>query len=283
MLAWARRRMIIVDDIGWRAEAALARSGGEARVLAPMSTSTWLVAGGELVWLGAGGALHPRAIVAAAASPAVAGEIVRLDATAARPWGPAMPAADPHAARTAAAAARRRGVAVEEIGPPDGLARLLAPGTTRALAGAVGDILAQATGPVAALATACDADRASDAVEPALALLGLGAGLTPSGDDLVGGVFFARRWLGAAGVADAAGWRAAAETIRAAAHDRTHRISAALLGDLLDGDSYAPLHDVLAALAAGDDDVEAARRLTRLGHSSGWDMLAGLLVGLAPR
>ena len=28
--------------------------------------------------------------------------------------------------------------------------------------------------------------------------------------------------------------------------------------------------------------VDAARRLTRIGHSSGWDMLAGLLAALVP-
>ena len=242
------------------------------------TASTWLDAGGAIVWLGARGTLHPRAIVAADGD--VVGDTVWIDATGTRPWRPTLPAADPRAARRAIAGARRRRGALGAIGRADGLACLLDDGVASAAGGVRDDVLARAGAPVAALAAACDADRPADAIAPAVALLGLGAGLTPSGDDLVGGVFFARRWLGAAGAAD---WSAAGTTVRAAARERTHPISAALLDDLLDGDSHAPLHDVLTALAAGDDDADAARRLTRLGHSSGWDMLAGLLVGLARR
>jgi hypothetical protein len=55
-----------------------------------------------------------------------------------------------------------------------------------------------------------------------------------------------------------------------------------LLGDLLDGDAYAPLHDLAAALARDDAGaaLDAAVRLTRIGHSSGWDMLTGFLGAL---
>ena len=69
----------------------------------------------------------------------------------------------------------------------------------------------------------------------------------------------------------------------AAAPAQTHPISVALLGDLAAGVGHAPLHDLLAALAADRhaDAVDAARRLVRLGHTSGWDMLAGLVAGLS--
>jgi hypothetical protein len=56
-----------------------------------------------------------------------------------------------------------------------------------------------------------------------------------------------------------------------------------LLGDLLAGEGWAPLHDLARALA-GDDETasrDAARHLTRLGHSSGWDLLAGFVAGAA--
>jgi hypothetical protein len=68
----------------------------------------------------------------------------------------------------------------------------------------------------------------------------------------------------------------------AAAPGRTHPISAALLGDLAAGRSWAPLHELVAALAAGTPRAAgaAARRLVALGHSSGWDMLAGVGAGL---
>src|SRR5260370_379121 len=117
--------------------------------------------------------------------------------------------------------------------------------------------------------------------EAATALLGLGPGMTRAGDDLVGGAFFARALLARSGACDAAGWRHAADAVRAAAARLTHPIGAALLGDLLVGEGWAALHDLAAALARDDEPaaVDAARRLTRLGHSSGWDLLAGFVAG----
>jgi hypothetical protein len=60
-----------------------------------------------------------------------------------------------------------------------------------------------------------------------------------------------------------------------------------LLGDLLDGAGYAPLHDLASALArcAGPAALEATARLVKIGHSSGWDLLAGFLgaLGALPR
>jgi hypothetical protein len=84
-----------------------------------------------------------------------------------------------------------------------------------------------------------------------------------------------------AGAIDAIAWRAAARAVRSAATRLTHPIGAALLGDLLDGDGWAPLHDLARALAHEDDAtaLDAARRLTQLGHSSGWDLLAGFIAG----
>jgi hypothetical protein len=132
-----------------------------------------------------------------------------------------------------------------------------------------------------ALAAACAADDASRAADAACKLIGLGPGLTPSGDDLVGGAFFARAVLARAGAIDATAWRCAASRVRADAARLTHPIAAALLGDLLCGDGWATLHAVAAALARGDDTaaLDAARALTRLGHSSGWDVLSGFVVG----
>src|SRR5437868_4654956 len=79
----------------------------------------------------------------------------------------------------------------------------------------------------------------------------------------------------------AAGRRHAADAVRAAAARLPHPIGAALLGDLLVGEGWAALHDLAAALARDDESaaVEAAQRLTRLGHSSGWDLLAGFVAG----
>jgi hypothetical protein len=172
-------------------------------------------------------------------------------------------------------AARDLGRALPQVGVPGGLGALLV-GQSPA------SPLDRAVGDVTAFVTACAMDDAAAAAGIAERLVGLGPGLTPSGDDLVGGAFFARRVLSDAGAIETAPWRAAADRVRAVASGRTHRISATLLADLLDGEAYAPLHDVAIALASRDTSaaIEAATRLGRLGHSSGWDMLAGFLGAL---
>jgi hypothetical protein len=59
-------------------------------------------------------------------------------------------------------------------------------------------------------------------------------------------------------------------------------VSAALFADLAAGRSFAPLHGIADALRTGDDEaaIRAARSLVAIGHSSGWDMLTGFLIGI---
>jgi hypothetical protein len=261
--------------IGVTAHAALGRTGGRARVLARLTASTYLVAGDTIVWLGAAGApLHPRAILGAG-SPVVEADAVWLEVARLAPWSPPALALDARVARALGDGWRRLAAGAAALGEPPGFGALLAGAPlVFPLAGA-GDA-------AAALARACARDDAAAAVDAAGDLLGLGDGLTPSGDDFVGAALFARALLVRAGLADAAGWRAAAAAVREAATARTHPISAALLGDLADGRSWAPLHDLVGALAAGDAAAAgaAARQLVALGHASGWDLLAGLGAGL---
>jgi hypothetical protein len=117
------------------------------------------------------------------------------------------------------------------------------------------------------------------------ALLGRGTGLTPAGDDLVAGVLAALRAVGSPAADDLA------ERVRALAPAATSRLSAALL-DAADLGAVVPeAAGVLRALAgveasAGHDDgpgrLEAAvARLVGVGHTSGWHLAAGLLVGLS--
>ncbi len=118
----------------------------------------------------------------------------------------------------------------------------------------------------------------------ALRVLGLGAGLTPSGDDFVGGILFAVAHTSAPcfGPAGRKALPATIARIRRAAQAATNPISAALLDDLMAGRSYRALHEVLAALHSGDlRGIDAAHgRLFKVGASSGADMLAGLLLAL---
>jgi hypothetical protein len=258
----------VVTAIGRRAHAALAASGGRARRTIALSTSLYAEAGGDLIWIGpCGTPLHPRAVIVTAL-PVAAG-VVHVDIDGLAPWHPPPLGVDP---ACLGAGARLLGATLRDLGEPRGLGRLL-------LAGDGDDaVTARARPHARSLALACAAGDVDAVVEAARPLLGLGEGLTPSGDDLVGGALFARALLGPADSA----WAAAAARIVAEAATRTHPLSARLLADLAAGEGWAPLHELAAALAASDRAaaVRAARRLAALGHSSGWDIQAGLMSGL---
>lgn len=106
-------------------------------------------------------------------------------------------------------------------------------------------------------------------------LIGLGPGLTPSGDDFLGGYLIALHALGAHDAARNV-WTA----IRADARAATNPISFAFLSAAAKGCGGASLHTTIAAIMSGDDPAAALARLTRLGHSSGWDALVGVATVL---
>jgi hypothetical protein len=269
---------IRLERIGWKAASALGRSGGVARVLAPTSTALYVVADGEVLWLGDETApLHGRAMLVPVSTlirvlRRPPPDTLALDVIRAAAWGP--PNARPASADLLADRCTALMAAIGRLGAPRGLGVLLA-GRTPAFP------LVAAGHHARALARAAGAGDAAAAVEEASALLGLGPGLTPAGDDYVGGVFFARRLVADTGNEQ---WRRAAETIVARARARTHPISATLLGDLCDGSGHAALHDLAHALVTPlplEEALDAARRLAAIGHSSGWDMLAGFVSALA--
>jgi hypothetical protein len=263
---------IRLTALGWKARDALARSGGHARVFATLSGSVYLAAGDEIVWLGrSGAALHARAMLTDALLPSGIGEIT-VEASGVPAWR----AAGPHPPLEGLAAGGRTLLAAMRAAhrvdwQPRGLGTLLVGTTPPFPLGGVTDRVVRLAG----------VRHAAAAPAAAIPLLGLGPGLTPGGDDLVGAFLFARRLMAAATQAPA--WQQAAAAIVRAARDRTHPISLALLADLAGGDAYAPLHDLTRALAAPLAPAmmrETADRLTSIGHSSGWDMLAGLLIAV---
>jgi hypothetical protein len=99
-------------------------------------------------------------------------------------------------------------------------------------------------------------------------LIGLGPGLTPSGDDYLGGMLVALRLSGRGVQADGL-WR----WLRPRLAQRTSAISAAHLAAAAAGEAHQALHEVLN----GNLDLTD---LDAVGHCSGWDALAGALAVL---
>ena len=260
--------MIRVIEVGDTARRSI-DGAAVARVVAALRHSLYLEVAGEIVWLGPpSSTLHGRAIVTGDSLDVDGATRVEtsFDLRAAREW---RPRSLDHAIDSAVLARESRRLAglVHDVGRPDGFGALLA-GQRPAFP------LDHAEERARRFLDACARNDPAAATAMGEGLLGLGPGLTPSGDDLVGGAFFARRLIG--------GWEDAAAVVRARAHERTHPISATLLGDLLDGSGHAPLHDLAQALTRSDEAaaLDAAARLVRIGHSSGWDILTGFLGAL---
>jgi len=106
-------------------------------------------------------------------------------------------------------------------------------------------------------------------------LIGLGPGLTPSGDDYLGGVLVALRWVGRGAQADSL-WRWLEPRLAAG----TSAISAAHLAAAAGGEAHEALHEVLRDMSAWEapDLLPALARLDSIGHTSGWDALAGIVA-----
>jgi hypothetical protein len=108
-------------------------------------------------------------------------------------------------------------------------------------------------------------------------LLGLGPGLTPSGDDVLCGMLVALHAVGQAGMA-AELYGALAE----AAPTATSPISAAFLRAAAEGLGCEALHATIAAVLEGRAEAvsDRAEALGRIGHTSGWDGMAGAVLVL---
>lgn len=126
---------------------------------------------------------------------------------------------------------------------------------------------------IAALLQALDSETETLPVAP---LLGLGLGLTPSGDDFLCGLIIALHLPQSPYARQLPRLRAQV----LAALGATHAISAAFLRDAACAQVSAPVQAVVDALHGGDGLDAALVALTQLGHRSGFDILSGLLAGL---
>jgi hypothetical protein len=128
-----------------------------------------------------------------------------------------------------------------------------------------------------ALRAALRAGAPADVSAAAHGLLGLGEGLTPSGDDILTGLGFfaaqpgmrlgAHRWALADAAADEfATTLLGAVTVRHALHGRARQ----------------RLHDLAASVRDGDEGAfdDAVSRIRAIGHTSGEDILTGIRLAL---
>ena len=118
----------------------------------------------------------------------------------------------------------------------------------------------------------------------ACGLLGLGPGLTPSGDDVLAGFISVMVLLSSRLSVDEQSYEDVALWIAALAPSRTTQLSATLLHYAAHGEVAESLGDVLIALAspveAAEAVMQAARGLLQFGATSGGDTLLGVLLGL---
>jgi len=260
-------------QIGERARRALARSKGKAAPLVGFADGPYFSAGAEMIWVGARlPAMHPRAVITS--SPQPGGAALHFAALPARGWMPPPPRLEGAAAARIPANLRALCRSLLAAAEPRGFGLLLA-GRKPAFP------LDRAVARVKALASAYRGDD-PDAVHAAsIPLLGLGTGLTPSGDDLAGAALFGRRLR----APRQRTWHRTAAQLAREVERRSHAVSAALFRDLARGQSFAPLHAIARALATDDhrSALAGAGELVAIGHSSGWDMFTGFVIGISGR
>lgn len=164
--------------------------------------------------------------------------------------------------------------------PGDGLGRLV----FRTGAGhTVNPLLWRAVPPVGGLCSWLGRAMAGDLAEwdapvnDVEQLLGLGPGLTPSGDDFLAGVMIALHALG-----QHATLQSLSLSIRRLMVDRTSAISAAHLSAAMSGTGSAAVHRLLQDILVnhGADLNADLEDIARIGHTSGWDCLAGIVATL---
>jgi hypothetical protein len=115
-------------------------------------------------------------------------------------------------------------------------------------------------------------------------LAGLGPGLTPSGDDALGGFAAVMALLSPQLSADATSREHIAATIADVARPRTTALSATLLAHAARGEVAEQLGTLLLTLTlpaeASKAVLNAAHHVLAFGANSGGDTLLGLLLGL---
>lgn len=285
-----------IDAVGVRAARAL-RDGARGAVGSVFERSIYIVIDGQWICVVPhGGGLGPlnarcgesdlgKAIkrpLRVGDAVVIANKTVRIDPVLsfafdrAATWRPAFPPAwDAHSLARGLAHLNRE-IASRTL-PSEGLASLLNadPQHLSAVAAAAREPLEVLRKMV--MAAAGHGDFWSD-VSALIPLLGLGPGLTPSGDDAIGGALIALHLLGQDGPRDAI-WAKLSPHVAAATGD----ISRAHLEAAAEGFGHEAMHRVAASILTGDVTHlgEAIDAVDAIGHTSGWDALVGMTVALS--
>jgi hypothetical protein len=188
-------------------------------------------------------------------------------------WGPASP-------ETWGEGSLSRGLAalvgaLPQDLPEQGLARLLRPDAATAFS----PVLAAAQRPAWDLTQIVLTAKATRPIDGKylVVLLGLGPGLTPSGDDYLGGALVALHATGQSELGRRL-WVALQPHLATATGD----ISRAHLTAAAEGLGNAALHDLIGAILTADcaNVREALCAAAATGHTSGWDAVAGAVAVL---
>lgn len=245
--------------MSWRVSVAgrfaIEAARGEGEVRAVFRRSCYLRFGTRYVCAGDAslGRGPLNALVDDFQTPAM-GERVSLDLSAARTWSPTpLPATASPELRALRAAAKGRA-------PREGLGGLTV------------DAHNVLSGHAQPALDAIDRWLVGHSLDDeAQALIGLGPGLTPSGDDYLGGVLIALHQFGRKPQA-----QSLSRWLKPRL-GRTSDISAAHLEAAASGEGHEALHRCIEALCLVSADWDAALTgLDQVGHCSGWDSLAGV-------
>lgn len=243
-----------VVSLGRFAQAAF--SSGTARVIAVFERSCYAEAPAGLACVGAVGNGPLNAHCESLPTGLAVGEVLRIYMLDAALWRPrAAPEWDAEAATRSLARLRE---AAQSRLPSEGFGFLIDPARQR---------------PPAVKALARWLANPDGAPDGAAGLIGLGPGLTPAGDDLIGGALCALHATGRTEVAA----RLAAWTLPLA-QGGTNRISQAHLVCAAEGECGEAVNNAIVALLSGDS-VDLGR-IDAIGHTSGWDALAGAALAL---
>ena len=300
----ASRSLCSARLVGTKAKDLLALQGRSGKVLAALSDTVYLsTQDGEIFWVSLKKSpLHRRCILVSLLPKVAPGELYFwqspcltfsggsfIDFRTAREWNAFVSGARKRVSPAVLWACFRRLLGVldllevqEDMGRTISLGRALAAGRTLPVFSPT-SIMGRVQDMALGLAHACLDQDLFSVTRVGKEMIGLGPGLTPSGDDFLGGLLFAGRSLHQAYPGYFSWDEDVVYELLEWAKNRTHPISYAVFSDLALGHGPEPLHDLVGGLLEGkgfDPILEAALRLTAIGHSSGWDLLSGTVMGM---